>query len=567
MSITPTNAPAVRRKKGTVTLAAGVMTAALLATLVPVITANAAEPAYVTAATLLNDPMSRTVSNSWGKASSSIGYSGASSALAVSGGTAKMTLSSPGNSMTTEASVKAINAAASYDFSIDKLPASGSGVYSSVHLRHSSTGFYRAVVQVTPQGQTNVEISRSNAGKITVLKKTSLALKVSSGQKVNVELQATGTSTVKLQAKVWAAGTTKPAQSNLAVDDSASARITGSGAVALSAYLSGGSQASTLRYDNVKLTAMELEPAKPAPTTAPPTTKPPVVVPPTTSAPTTPPSTSAPAPVPTPTTPPTTAAPTTPPATVPPVSNGFRPGWGEPAFSDEFNSGTAQWNVRNNDSLSYDKARIKAANVTVSDGLLHIAGKQESVDGRDFTSGYIDSIGKFEQQYGRWEVRAKIPTTPGDSRGIWPAFWLRNAGVGEIDIMEAWGDPFDNPTIIGTSSLTAHESTNGGGSRKGWNWENMAGTKVNSSADFHTWAIEYTPTALKGYFDDKLVVTATKAEYPWLWGPNFQTKFNMRLNLQIGSPYHGYPVGPDYKDTKSYSDFQIDYVRAWAYKG
>ena len=52
-----------------------------------------------------------------------------------------------------------------------------------------------------------------------------------------------------------------------------------------------------------------------------------------------------------------------------------------------------------------------------------------------------------------------------------------------------------------------------------------------------------------------------------MWGPNFQTKFNMRLNLQIGSPYHGHPIGPDYKDTKSYSDYQIDYVRAWAYKG
>ncbi|MGN5734311.1 glycoside hydrolase family 16 protein [Arthrobacter psychrochitiniphilus] len=511
-------------------IAAATLTAAMLVSLVPVIAANAAEPTYVKASTLLSDSMSRTVSNSWGKATSTIAYSGSNNALAVSGGTAKMSLPKPGKSMTTEANVKSTHADASYNFSIDKLPTKGSGLYSSLHLRHSSKGFYRAVVQVTPQGKTFLEVSRSNAGKITVLTKTSLPTTVKSGQKLNVELQVTGTSPVKVQAKVWAVGTATPSKWNLSVNDSAAARITSAGTVAVSGYLSGSSQASTLRYDDVKLSSMIVEPVKPAPTT-----------------------------------PPTT--PVAPPVAPPAVSDGYLKGWGEPAFRDEFNSNLAKWNVRNNDSLSYDSARIKAANVKVSDGLLHIEGKRQTVDGRDFTSGYIDSIGKFEQQYGRWEIRAKIPTTPGDSRGIWPAFWLRNSGVGEVDIMEAWGDPFDNPTKIGTSSLTVHESTNGGKARKGWNWETMAGTKVNSSADFHTWAIEYTPTELKGYFDNKLVVTATKAELPWLWGANFQTKFNMRLNLQIGSPYHGQPIGPNYKDTKSYSDFQIDYVRAWAYKG
>lgn len=516
MTHQPASAPPARHKKGSIKITAGIVSAAILVSLIPVLAATAAEPNYVTGSNLLNDTMSRTVSNSWGKATTTIGYSGSSSALGVSGGTAKMALPTPGRSMTTEASIKATDAKASYDFSIDKLPTSGGGVSSSLHLRHSSSGFYRAVVQVTPQGTTQLELSRSNSGKITVLKKIDLPVTVKSGQRINVQMQAVGTTSVKLQAKAWLAGTTTPANWSLSVDDSTSVKISTAGTVAVSGYLSGSSQASTLRYDNVKLATLVPETVTPVPTT-------------------------------------------------PPASDGFRQGWGEPAFRDEFNSALTQWNVRDNDSLSYDKARIKAANVSVSDGLLHIVGKRETVDGRDFTSGYIDSIGKFEQQYGRWEIRAKIPTTPGDSRGIWPAFWLRNSGVGEIDIMEAWGDPFDRPTKIGTSSLTVHESTNGGGSRKGWNWETEAGTTVNSSMDFHTWAIEYTPTELKGYFDNKLVVSATKAEFPWLWGANFQTKFNMRLNLQIGSPYHGYPIGPDYVDTKSYSDYQIDYVRVWAF--
>ncbi|PYI37311.1 hypothetical protein CVS30_15975 [Arthrobacter psychrolactophilus] len=516
MTITPTGAPQSRSKKGPAKIAAGVITAALLAALVPVITANAAEPNYVASSILLNDTMSRTVSNSWGNATSAINYSASNSALGVANGTAKISLPTPGKSMTTATSVKATNADASYVVSVDKLPTSGAGLSTSLHLRHSSTGFYRTVLHITPQGTTTLELSRSNAGKITVLKKVTLPLIVKSGQKINLELQALGTTSVQVQAKAWAVGTTTPANWSVSVTDATTSKISTAGAVAVSAYLTGSSQASTLRYDDIKLASMVQEAVAP---------------------------------------------------TTPPVSSAYRPGWGEPVFQDEFTSNVSKWNVRDNDSLSYDKARIKAANVSVSDGLLHIVSKRETVDGRDFTSGYLDSIGKFEQQYGRWEVRAKIPTTPGDSRGIWPAFWLRNAGVGEVDIMEAWGDPFTNPTIVGTSSLTAHESTNGGGARKGWNWETMAGTTVNSSAAFHTWAIEYTPTELKGYFDNKLVVTATKAEFPWLWGPNFQTKFNMRLNLQVGSPYHGYPVGPDYVDTKSYADFQIDYVRAWAYKG
>jgi hypothetical protein len=56
----------------------------------------------------------------------------------------------------------------------------------------------------------------------------------------------------------------------------------------------------------------------------------------------------------------------------------------------------------------------------------------------------------------------------------------------------------------------------------------------------------------------------TKAAYPWLWGPAFQSPLNMRLNLQVGSPYHGHPVAPDYADTATPAEFLVDYVRVWA---
>ena len=53
-------------------------------------------------------------------------------------------------------------------------------------------------------------------------------------------------------------------------------------------------------------------------------------------------------------------------------------GQGRQVFGDEFNGSavdTAKWRVRDGESLSFDKARILARNVTVHDGVLDIAGK------------------------------------------------------------------------------------------------------------------------------------------------------------------------------------------------
>ncbi len=64
---------------------------------------------------------------------------------------------------------------------------------------------------------------------------------------------------------------------------------------------------------------------------------------------------------------------------------------------------------------------------------------------RPYTSGRIETKGLFAQAYGRIEARMKLPV----GKGIWPAFWLLGdadpkvkwPAMGEIDIMEAIGDP------------------------------------------------------------------------------------------------------------------------------
>ncbi len=57
----------------------------------------------------------------------------------------------------------------------------------------------------------------------------------------------------------------------------------------------------------------------------------------------------------------------------------------------------------------------------------------------------------FSQQYGYFEMRAKLPAHP----GVWPTFWLSSAPPGgspnvEIDVLEFYGDP------LGSYMSTVH---------------------------------------------------------------------------------------------------------------
>ena len=70
----------------------------------------------------------------------------------------------------------------------------------------------------------------------------------------------------------------------------------------------------------------------------------------------------------------------------------------------------------------------------------------------DYTSGRINTSGKFSPTYGRVDIRAKLPK----GRGSWPAIWMLGENIstvgwpncGEIDIMEHVG--FDSGIIHGS---------------------------------------------------------------------------------------------------------------------
>ncbi|HEY0167153.1 MAG TPA: family 16 glycosylhydrolase [Jatrophihabitans sp.] len=284
----------------------------------------------------------------------------------------------------------------------------------------------------------------------------------------------------------------------------------------------------------------------PAPTTSAPAPAPTTSAPaPTTSAPAPAPTTSAPAPA------PTTSAPAPAPTTSAPAPSGYRL-----VFNDDFNSiDRTKWNVRNNSWARNEESIVtsRSDNVFVSGGALTMRAINETYTvgstTRQYTSGYLDTIGRGSWKYGRFEMRAKLPT----AQGMWPAFWLRNnTTLGELDIMEAVGGRV-NQTV-----QTVHQSTNGDLAKAGHEDTLPSG----NTSTWHTYAVDRQPGYMKWYVDGRLVFSKTQSQLTWL-DPSFNEPMNIRLNLQVGGsmpnwyglPVKGAPLGA--------SDFVIDYVRVY----
>jgi hypothetical protein len=127
--------------------------------------------------------------------------------------------------------------------------------------------------------------------------------------------------------------------------------------------------------------------------------------------------------------------------------------------------------------------------VLVENGLLRLRTDAAGVvDGRILTGG-MNSI--YAQRYGRFEIRARLPS----SQGVWPAHWLVDADsldpVSEIDIMELLGhDPhrvyFHNHWFNSAGIVTGV-----GGS--------SAGPAI--SQDFHTFRVDWYVGTIVWYVD------------------------------------------------------------------
>ncbi len=186
------------------------------------------------------------------------------------------------------------------------------------------------------------------------------------------------------------------------------------------------------------------------------------------------------------------------------------------------------------------------------DGNLAITSRRESYAGRPFTSARIKTQGIFEQAYGRFEARIKMPWGP----GIWPAFWLLGANIdevpwpqcGEIDIMEYRGQ---EPNLI-------HGSVHGPGYSGGAAVTKSFGfTNDRFDVDFHLFAIEWGPGYIDYFVDDTLYQRITPDDVSGEWV--YDHPFFIILNVAVGGNYVGFPTD----QTNFPQTMLVDWVRVF----
>lgn len=201
----------------------------------------------------------------------------------------------------------------------------------------------------------------------------------------------------------------------------------------------------------------------------------------------------------------------------------------------------------------------RLVNSFVNNGFLSIVAKRETFTDqghtKQFTSARLNS--KFAFQYGRVEVRAKLPF----GVGTWPAIWMLGKNIiepggywtsthgttgwpacGEIDIMEHWGD---NQNFVQSAMHTPSSSGN---------TVNHGGQLIpTASIEFHVYSLEWTAERMVFSVDDVIhyiYSPAVKNAETW----PFDAEQYLLLNIAIE---------PEISANFMEDAMEIDYVRVY----
>jgi len=186
----------------------------------------------------------------------------------------------------------------------------------------------------------------------------------------------------------------------------------------------------------------------------------------------------------------------------------------------------------NNELQYYTEDRLE--NARVENGVLVIEARKENFKrGNDYTSARLVSKNKGDWLYGRFDIRAKLPS----GRGTWPAIWMLPTdweygawpSSGEIDIMEH----------IGSDMNVVHSTihTQRFNHKRGTQIGNTIELK-NVDSEFHTYVTEWRPDRIDSYVDGKLYYTVTNnKEGPDAWP--FDKRFHLIMNIAVGGNWGG----------------------------
>ncbi|MEZ4863303.1 MAG: glycoside hydrolase family 16 protein [Caldilineaceae bacterium] len=212
-------------------------------------------------------------------------------------------------------------------------------------------------------------------------------------------------------------------------------------------------------------------------------------------------------------------------------------------MSDDFSGpvlDTTKWSTEYGSGGNGEKQYYAPDAFEFQDGLLRIRADRRAMKNYPYTSGIIHSWHIFDQEYGYFKMRAKVPK----GKGLWPAFWLlptTKARHWEIDIFEILGD--DTNTV----HLTNHWPDSEGNYTKG----KTTFTGPDFSEDFHIFGLEWSPTEIIWSIDYVERYRTTR-------GVPHEPMF-LLANLAVGG---NWPGDPD-SLTPFPSYFDIDYIQVY----
>jgi beta-glucanase (GH16 family) len=194
-----------------------------------------------------------------------------------------------------------------------------------------------------------------------------------------------------------------------------------------------------------------------------------------------------------------------------------------------------------------------------TDGYLHIVATQTASGG--YNSARLKTQGLFSFQYGRFEIRARVP----EAQGFWPAGWLLGNNLatagwpscGEMDVQERVNGPgtpdWNDGSVHGTGFTGANLGTQydfpSGQTAAGWHTYGMIWSKGSVAYyvdDPTNPYAKFTPSSISGF---------NGSVWPFDSGPSF-----IILNLAVGGSWPGSPTS----STPFPSSMLVDYVRVYS---
>lgn len=243
-------------------------------------------------------------------------------------------------------------------------------------------------------------------------------------------------------------------------------------------------------------------------------------------------------------------------------------------WSDEFSQDgapdTSKWSYETGFVRNQEAQWYQPQNAYCKNGILVVEARKEHKTNPGYKAGHADwrknrqwisytsacliTRNKYQWQYGRFELRARIPIEP----GMWPAWWcLGTRGpwpeCGEIDMMEYYRD-----TLLANILCRGTNGTNE------WYTTRTAVEKLGGkewAQKFHTWRMDWNEEYITLFVDDSLLnkVPVSKLINKDGSGLNpFRQPQYMLLNLAIGGQNGGIP-----DMTKFPKRMEVDWVRVW----